>query len=257
MFNWKLIDVAYIYDGSFDGLLTIVFDCYVSKTIPSRIITSEFEIDLFCKYISIKTDEQKAIRIYNGIAKNISYHALATAYNVFLSNIQNKEIDIVKYLLLGFKIGNKIDHLLTNDIVLNMEKTKKRVFGEYHRLCGLVRFIKLKNGMFYAKIHPDNNVLELLGHHFISRLPNENFIIHDKKRNIALLYNTKEYLITEASNIKITSLSEEELYYQNLWNCFYHTIGIKERKNSRLRMQFMPKKYWQDLIENVESNLNM
>lgn len=257
MFNWKLIDVAYIYDGSFDGLLTIVFGCYVSKTIPSRIITSEFEIDLFCKYISIKTDEQKATRIYNGIAKNISYHALATAYNVFLSNIQNKEIDIVKYLLLGFKIGNKIDHLLTNDIVLNMEKTKKRVFGEYHRLCGLVRFIKLQNGMFYAKIHPDNNVLELLGHHFISRLPNENFIIHDKKRNIALLYNTKEYLITEASNIKITSLSEEELYYQNLWNCFYHTIGIKERKNSRLRMQFMPKKYWQDLIENVESNLNM
>lgn len=254
MFNWEFIDTAYIYDGSFYGLLTIVFDSYISKTIPKRIVTSEFEIDLFCNYILSKTDEEKANRIYNGIVKNISFHALSTAHNVFLSDISNKEITIVKYLLLGFEIGNKIDHLLTNDIVLNMEKTKKRVFGEYHRLCGLVRFMKLQNGMLYAKIHPDNNVLELLGHHFIAHLPNENFIIHDKKRNLVLLYNTKEYLIVEATNINIASLPEEELYYQNLWNCFYHTIGIKERKNSKLRMQFMPKKYWQDLIENVETN---
>jgi len=55
--------------------------------------------------------------------------------------------------------------------------------------------------------------------------------------------------IIEAKNLQITSLSEEEQYYQNLWNCFYHAIGIKERKNAKLRMQFMPKKYWQDLTE--------
>lgn len=254
MYQWKFIDTAYIYDGSFDGLLTIVFDSYLSKTIPKRIVTSEFEIDLFCNYILSETDEEKASRIYKGVAKNISYHALSTAYHVFLSNIPNKELDIVQYLLLGFRIGNKLDHFLANDLVLKMEKTKKRVLGEFHRFCGLVRFIKLQNGMFYAKIHPDNNVIELLGHHFIARLPNENFILHDKKRNIALLYNTKEYLITEAKNIKITSLPEEELYYQNLWNCFYHAIGIKERKNSKLRMQFMPKKYWQDLVENVKES---
>lgn len=254
MFKWQSIDTCYIYDGSFDGLLTIVFDSYLSKTIPSRIVSSEFEMDLFCNYQTIQTNEEKAKRIYQGIVKNISYHCLSTAYHVFLSNLPNKEFDIVNFLLLGFEIGNKIDHFLTNDLVLRMEKTRKRVFGEYHRLCGLLRFIKLKNGMFYAKIHPDNHVLELLGHHFIARLPNENFIIHDPTRELALLYNTKEYTIIEAKNLQVTLLSEEEQYYQDLWNCFYHAIGIKERKNAKLRMQFMPKKYWQDLIENVEQN---
>lgn len=170
---------------------------------------------------------------------------------MFLSNVINKEIYIVQYLILGFQIGNKLDHLLTNDIVLKLEKTSKRVFGEFHRLCGLVRFMKLPNGMFYAKIHPDNNILELLGHHFIKRLPNENLIIHDKVRNIALLYNKKDYIIIEADNLKITSLPEEELCYQSLWKTFYKSIGIKERKNSKLRMQFMPKKYWQDLVEDL------
>lgn len=253
MYQWKFIDTCYIYDGSFNGLLTIVFDCYLSRTIPIKIVpfASELEMNLFCQYQEQKTDEKKANRIYHGVIKNVSSRCLSTAYYVFLSNLPNKEICIVKYLLLGFQIGNKIDHLLTNDLVLNMQKTSKHVFGEYHRLCGLLRFIKLKNGMFYAKLHPDNNILELLGHHFILRLPNENFIIHDKNRNLALLYNKKEYLLTEAAHLEITSLSEEELYYQNLWKCFYQTIGIKERKNSKLRMQYMPKKYWQDLIEDI------
>ena len=44
-------------------------------------------------------------------------------------------------------------------------------------------------------------------------------------------------------------MSEDEIYFQNLWKCFYNTISIKERKNPRLQMQYMPKKYWQDLIE--------
>lgn len=76
-------------------------------------------------------------------------------------------------------------------------------------------------------------------------------MLHDQNRNIVLLYNAKTYTIEDASTLTIQTISEEEKYYQNLWNCFYHTIGIKERKNSKLRMNFMPKKYWQDLIEKL------
>ena len=65
-------------------------------------------------------------------------------------------------------------------------------------------------------------------------------MLHDKNRNIV-----------DANNLILPSISGEEKYYQELWNCFYHTIGIKERKNSHLRMQFMPKKYWQDLVEKL------
>ena len=98
-------------------------------------------------------------------------------------------------------------------------------------------------------IHLDNNILEPLGNHFINRMPSMNFIIHDKNREICFIYNCKEYRIINSENLKIPEISEQEKTYQNLWKMFFNTIAIKERKNSRCQMQFMPKKYWQDLIE--------
>ena len=60
---------------------------------------------------------------------------------------------------------------------------------------------------------------------------------------------TKEYEIIDSSNLKIPTISENEQKYQELWSTFFNTISIKERTNSRLQMQYMPKKYWKDLVE--------
>ncbi len=123
-------------------------------------------------------------------------------------------------------------------------------FGEAHRLKGLARFMQIGDNLFYSSVHPDNNVIEILGKHFIRRYPTQNFILHDKNRNIAMLYNQKEYTIIDIpSNFKLPSISEEEKAFEHLWKTFFNTIAIKERTNKRLQMQYMPKKYWQDLTE--------
>lgn len=247
MYNWKHINNIYIYDGSFFGLLSAIFKCFQNKSIPIDISTNT-EINFLNNYININTNEKHAKRIYNGILSNISYSCLRFIYNTFLSNAQNKELYILNYLIIGFKIGPKVDNLLSEKSVFKVQQISKRVRGEAHRLLGLVRFSEIGNNMFYSKIHPDNNIIEIVGNHFIQRLPTQNFIIHDQNRNIALLYNTKTYTIIEATNINI-NITKEDYFYQDLWKTFYNTISIKERTNPRLQMQYMPKKYWQDLIE--------
>lgn len=247
MHNWKHIDIIYIYDGTFYGLLSTIFECFNTTAIPFN-ITINKETNFLNNYINITTNETKAKRVYNGILNNISYNCLRSIYNAFLSNSKNKEISILKYLIIGFKIGPKIDNLISKDIVYEIQQISKRVFGEAHRLCGLVRFIEIGNNMFYSKIHPDNNVIEILGNHFIKRFPTQNFILHDKNRNIVFLYNTKTYTIIDAKEIPI-NITKEESFYQGLWKTFYTSISIKERINPKLQMQYMPKKYWQDLIE--------
>ena len=217
MFNWNVINKTYVYDGSFDGLLTIVFDSFIKKVIPLGIVSKEnAELNFLNDFLEISTDYEKSTRIFNGIVKNISYDTLYNSYYAFLSDVKDKEINILKYLLNGFVIGPKIDTMLSIDFVFNVHSMRKKMLAESHKLKGLLRFIEIKDNLFYASIHPSNNVIENLGHHFIRRLPTQNFIIHDKVRNIAFIFTT---------------------------------IAIKERTNPKLQMQFMPKKYWKDLIE--------
>ena len=250
MSNWKLINTIYLYDGSFDGLLTIIFNSYINKTLPQKIIAEyNYTTNFLDKTLYIKTDFEKSKRIFSGIEKNIGYDALYNTYYAFLSNEPEKEINLLKYICDGFDIGPKINNLITISYVFKVISMRKRVLSECHKLKGLLRFQEINNNLYYASIHPDNNIIEPLAHHFINRLPTQNFIIHDKIRNLCLLYNGNEYKIIDSTNIKIPDISEQEQKYQELWKLFFKTIAISERKNPRCQMQYMPKKYWKDLIE--------
>lgn len=61
--HWKSINVTYLYDGTFNGLLTIVFDCYIAHTLPTKIISEEqYEPNLLDHLNRIQTDQQKAAK---------------------------------------------------------------------------------------------------------------------------------------------------------------------------------------------------
>lgn len=254
MSNWKLVNKTYLYDGTLNGFLTIVFDSYRTKTLPQKICDEmNYSPNFLDHIVYIQTDFEKAKRVFNGIEKSISDTTLYNTYYAFLSNEKEKEIHLLKYLCDGFAIGPKINNRLTLTYVYQVMSMKKRSFGECHRLKGLLRFQEVGKNLYYASIHPDNNIIEPLGHHFMHRLPSQNFIIHDKVRDICLLYNGKEYQIIDSTHLKIPDISEEEQKYQELWKLFFKTISISERKNPRCQMQYMPKKYWKDLIEDPYS----
>ena len=251
MSNWKLVNKVYLYDGTFDGFLTIVFNSYSQKTLPQKIYPNSEYIPNFLEHtIHIQTDYEKSKRVFMGIEKNIGYDTLYNSYYAFLSNEKDKEIYLLKYLCDGFDIGPKINNRLTISYVFKVISMQKRVLAECHKLKGLLRFQEIgSKKIYYASIHPDNNIIEPLSHHFIRRFPSQSFIIHDKNRNICLLYNGTEYKIIDAINLKIPSITSDEQKYQELWKTFFKTISIQERKNPRCQMQYMQKKYWKDLIE--------
>ena len=71
MSNWKLINKTYLYDGTFNGFLTLVFDCYCTKTLPQKIFP---EMEYFSNFLDtpifIETDFEKSKRVFYGIEKN-------------------------------------------------------------------------------------------------------------------------------------------------------------------------------------------
>ena len=238
----------YIYNGSFDGFLSVIYDCYYDE-IPDC-IEREYSYTFNILYTEklIKTDIVKSIKVSNAIQEKISEDTLIHVYQAFLSESLGIELKLLKYIQLGFKMGRKVNDFLTNEIVNEVQKYSRKVESEAHRFLGLVRFQQFKN-ILYAAIEPNYNILELLGNHFKERLTNEKWIIHDVKRKIGIVYEENEWILRNLLFEKLESRDKEELFYQNLWKVFHKSVSIKERSNEKLQMQHMPKKYWNNLIE--------
>ncbi len=65
-----------------------------------------------------------------------------------------------------------------------------------------VRFKEIAPLSFYSKIEPDYNILPLIIDHFTERFSDQDFIIHDLNREIALVYDKKSSFITHLSKDK-------------------------------------------------------
>jgi len=250
MLNWKSVDIIFLYDGSLDGLFSLIFFAYEHKIHPQKIITKEAYIpNLLDTCQEIPTDFEKSSRIFHGILNTISYSCFFSFYLAFLSSFPKKEMLIFDYICFGFKVGPKIDTMLSIPFVLEIQKIRKTVLGEIHRLSGLLRFMEIGKNQYIATLHPDHNILEPLGKRFIRRFPTMDFVIVDKNRDIGFFYQNTSYFIHSLKGISLPHITEEEKEYQKLWKTFFETIAIKERTNAKLQKQYMPKRYWKDLVE--------
>lgn len=243
--------VTYVYDGSFQGLLTCIYQHYYSSK-KAQDIKSEknYEKTLLTEGIFIETSEEKAIKVEKAIENKIGKKTLRDIFTVFLSEEPGCEMLILEYVKLGFKLGEKLPKHLYNPIVLEVFKCVRRVTIEVHRLCGFVRFTALPGEIYYASIEPDHNILTLLAPHFAARFSNQKWIIHDLKRKSAVLHDNGQWiLVTMESDYGENITSVNSGFYENLWKSYYQTIAITERENPRLRRQMMPQRYWKHMTE--------
>lgn len=240
--------VRYIYDGSFDGFLSVIYACYYNKAPESIERESSYNFDMLFEDKVIETDFVKSKKVHNAILEKISEDTMVYTYQAFLSESPGIEMKLFKYIGLGFKIGNKVNDLLCDEIVNQVQKHSAKVAFEAHRFLGLVRFQEF-NSILYSAIQPTCNIIELIGDHFKERLKNEKWVIHDVNRKIGIVYDNGVWILRELKFEKLESHEKEELFYQNLWKVFHKNISIKERINERLQMQHMPKKYWNNLTE--------
>lgn len=79
---------VYIYDKTFDGLLTAVFDAYFRKTFPDALLSEGDALPLFCDELhTVVTDEEKAGRVWRGLQKKVSSSALGCLTQSWLSEL--------------------------------------------------------------------------------------------------------------------------------------------------------------------------
>jgi len=247
--------LIYLYKESFNDLLNLINYLLKNKIHPENIKNEFYSKTLLDEiyYPIIKEDNDLCERITN----KIGIDSFLIIYYVFLSNDNDKELLIYQFLLNSLKYKSKIRFMRNIDCVSKCLKISRYVKHEAHKFKGFVRFSELYNGVLYSEIEPENNILLILSNHFKSRLKNEYWMIKDNKRNIISIYDKSKFYILNGNDINVNNLKKKD-YYEDMWKSFYRIIGIKERKNDRCRMNFMPKKYWKYIVEvsdNEESGM--
>ncbi|MDU2064619.1 MAG: TIGR03915 family putative DNA repair protein [Sporomusaceae bacterium] len=239
---------VYQYDGTFEGLLCCVFASYDRKEIPIDILPPDQAVTLLFPIEAIATDEEKAQRVYRSIPQKIGKEALELIQKAFLTCLPQKELAILHFLRLGYRVGPTIMNQLTEDCVDKLVKAVRFLERESHLFKGFIRFSIFAEALV-AEIEPKNFVLPLLVTHFRSRYPEERFFIYDRTHQMGLIYEAYRAQILPIADFTMPEADAEEVKFRQLWQLFYETIEIKERHNPLCRRSQMPQRYWKYLTE--------
>ncbi|MGL4345404.1 MAG: TIGR03915 family putative DNA repair protein [Cellulosilyticaceae bacterium] len=242
---------TFIYDGSFPGLLTAIFYAYPGNTPTQIVTTTHYLPSLLDEVRDLQTEEDKFERVYDSILNKLSKHTLRMVYYLYLSQTPECATLILDYLRLCYRYGLEINLAKNNDTIIEVDRLYRRVSLEAHRFYGFVRFKEIGPMTFYSSIEPDYHILPIITNHFVTRFSDQNFIIHDLSREIALIYTQKDYFLQDLPQ---SFYQDRQAYlaadgFESLFKTFCEHVTIKERLNPRQQLRYMPRRYWKHLVE--------
>lgn len=246
------------YDGSFAGFLTAVFEAYEHKYDDCGIVRLKAMQGLsLAGNHSVATDPAKARRVLSGLEAKLSRGMMKSFYWCFLSELPEIETVMLQFCRYVFASRQNVEGDFGNPHVLMVAQTAKKVGREKHRFEAFVRFERTDNDLYFAPVNPDFNVLPVIAPHFVRRYPSQSWVIYDTRRRYGIHYDkgseTLDEVMFEAESgfSVLAGMTDDpgEARSRNLWRAYFGSINIGERKNTKLHLRHMPKRYWKYLVE--------
>lgn len=253
--------LVYLFDNSFDGLLSAVFDAYFRHQHPDVLMSEGEQLPLFCEEVyAVATTEEKARRVWTGLEKQLPKEALRLVMVSWLSEEKELNTPLFNYVYKAFQTRG-IARNFSDPDVLYVTNTARRVMHEQLRMKQFIRFQKAKDGTYLGVVAPDNDVLPLVTDHFRDRFGDQSWLIYDARRHYGYYYDQKELTrITfenesavpfnlENGRLDESVISSDDQLLQDLWRTYFKAICIRERMNPHKQLSDMPRRYWKYMTE--------
>ena len=271
------MSLAYVYDGSVEGLMSAIFHAYANHEIPEDVVRPQhLQMRLGQEERIITTDFSLASRVAHGIQRQLGKqvwqymleasasdnpntgtivyrfvrYALSSRFAMNCSSCSKKQ-SCNKPCVPGF--GSKILSEWANPDVGPLLQLQRHTYTESERMRQFIRFQHTKDGYWFAKCNPNAAVLPFIMDWFAERFNTQSFVIYDESHKMAGISSNGSWQLVDSNEIDIPELAPEEELMQQAWRGFYQALSIESRYNPDLRRQFMPKRLWKNLTEMQES----
>lgn len=247
----------FTYDGTFWGFLSLIYYLFEKKEFNVSINKKDSRLLFQGKFV--ETSPENGERVYKKLISILGQTKVNKIFSAFLSEENKVEEILFSYIRKALKLGKGIDGIYLYEVE-RVERFSARSLHEAHKFKGFVRFRRLRDDTYYAIIEPSHDILPLLSDHFVNRYKDQKFVIHDIIRKKALMYNpvnNEQRILDIKEEVKelieykedCELLHEEEKEYISLWRKYFDTVSIEARENPDCQRNFMPKKYWKNLVE--------
>lgn len=169
----------------------------------------------------------------------------------FSMSTKHKDFDLKLFDYVRKQDRQKTLNLLTKES-RKLYRLHREVCTCLHLKKGFIRFKLSKKGILYAKTFIEHNIEHELLRFFHSRFPIF-YVIIENKNKCFCVNNKGEINIISKPLSKVINNLEEELpdnnllidldFEENIWETYYDSQFIKERRNLKLMQKMMPKKY--------------
>jgi len=250
--------VYIVYDNTFEGFLSAIFEFYERKLKDAFIRKEDVQLSsLFGDNIQITTCEEKAKRVASKLEKTLGSEGFRTLWKAWLTEESHVEDCIFGSIRYGLEQQRNVLSDYGNLYVIELSQKLKMIDREKHRMEAFVRFQQTKDELYYSVVEPDFNVLPLIIPHFKNRYADQRWLIFDLKRHYGIYYDKKnvEFITFEELDSKRLQtpdkalFAENEQLYQTLWRDYFKSANITSRKNTKLHLQHVPRRYWKYLTE--------
>ncbi len=224
-----------VYDGSFNGFLTSIFRAFEDKVQIADIRSDALcQNGLFSETETVFTQMDKAKRVWNGIQAK-SNEAIKNIYFAYLSGSTGIELLLYRHIRKMFAAKQAIFSGYTDNLAIKISQLAKNVGREKRHLEASLQFQLSQDGVHFATIEPDFDVLPLISKHFRSRYPDRPWIIYDMKRKYGLYYNLEsvEVVSLDLTEIPVHGVGKGDTFLgeaysdRDLLNDYFGACGIR------------------------------
>lgn len=261
-------EVAYVYDGSLEGLLSAVFCAYANKEDPTDVVPQELLQPRLTQRVSkIDANLELADRVRRGIVRRCgmrTFHRIARASVSSAMDAGTAIYRFIRYAMDEHRGNGRAISNISHKAVSRLFEIERGVNNECEKMRQFARFENLAGDdvqIWFAKVNPRDAVVPLVLGHFIERFNIQPFIIFDEVHGIAGVWDGfKRYLVQTEDHDLISHLpnrSRAEVDMQDAWRVFYRSVAIDSRYNPELRRNFMPMRLWKNITEMREEGVGL
>ncbi len=248
--------VVFLCEDEIDGIFTGIYDAWASGHGHDCVrveVESEQTCALFCRYVTVRTDPEKAEKVARSVRRKISECAYHLLCRVAYSADPEKADVMYRFLVAGFRYGARVTSMLADPSVMRMFEINRGVGNETHYFREFIRFKQLSSGIYFGKIEPVNRIAVLMAPAFADRMPSENWAIYDATWGDVVVHKADgPWVVVRPDGPEweqwLHSAEEEDLF-QGLWKTFFDSIAIEQRKNPICQRGRMPLRYRGNAVE--------